>query len=434
MLESLHVRPNESCPVGKADDRYPDVKPFPATDHLVPVGWQRALLDMVTDRASGHTPDQSKAEYWNGGIKWVSLADSHRLDKGYIEDTTKEISWLGLRYSSAVLLPAGTVVVSRDAGVGKSAVLRQSMAVSQHFIAWRCEERNILDPWFLYHWLQINKPFFERIAVGSTIKTIGLPIFRRLTIDYPPIVEQRKIAEILRTWDEAIEKLEGLRAIKETLASAIADDLIFGVRRVAGHKKPWALLRLAEVTRELTRRNRAEALGRDLVMGVTNSRGIVPMREQTIAADISRYLVLPPRAFAYNPMRINVGSIAMSRFEHDVLVSPDYVLFECLPEKLDPDFLDHLRQSHFWSHYINAGGTGSVRMRTYYNDLAALRLKLPPYDEQLAISEVLNTAKNEVRLIADKIDALTRQKGGLMQKLLTGEWRTKVDDDEGVAA
>ena len=169
-------------------------------------------------------------------------------------------------------------------------------------------------------------------------------------------------------------------------------------------------------------------------MGVTNSRGIVPMREQTIAADISRYLILPPRAFAYNPMRINVGSIAMSRFEHNVLVSPDYVLFECLPGKLDPDFLDHLRQSHFWSHYINAGGTGSVRMRTYYDDLAALRLKIPPYEEQLAISEVLNTAQREVRLIEDQIAALSRQKRGLMQKLLTGEWRTKVNGDKGVAA
>lgn len=149
------------------------------------------------------------------------------------------------------------------------------------------------------------------------------------------------------------------------------------------------------------------------------------MREQTIAADISRYLILPPRAFAYNPMRINVGSIAMSRFEHDVLVSPDYVLFECLPGKLDPDFLDHLRQSHFWSHYINAGGTGtgSVRMRTYYDDLAALRVKMPPYEEQLAISEVLNTAQYELRLIEEQKAALTRQKRGLMQKLLTGEWR-----------
>lgn len=263
----------------------------------------------------------------------------------------------------------------------------------------------------------------ERRAQGGTMPGLNSESLGSISIPLPAVREQRKIAKVLRTWDEAIGNLEALRAAKENLTSAIADDLIFGTRRIGGFQAPWASCRLAEVTRELTRRNRDEAIGRDKVMGVTNSRGIVPMREQTIGADISRYLILPPRAFAYNPMRINVGSIAISRFEHDVLVSPDYVLFECLPGKLDPDFLDHLRQSHFWSHYINAGGTGSVRMRTYYDDLAGLRLKIPPYEEQLAISEVLNAAQQELRLIDQQIEATNRQKRGLMQKLLTGEWR-----------
>jgi hypothetical protein len=84
----------------------------------------------------------------------------------------------------------------------------------------------------------------------------------------------------------------------------------------------------------------------------------VPMREQTIADDISRYKRLPPRAFAYNPMRINVGSIAMNDGAEEVLVSPDYVVFACNVEGLDPDYLDHLRKTRWWGHYINSGGSG----------------------------------------------------------------------------
>lgn len=244
---------------------------------------------------------------------------------------------------------------------------------------------------------------------------------------HPPIPEQRKIAEILRTWDEAIEKLTALRAAKQRLYSTLADGLIFGTLRIGNNRRDWAMRRLADVTQEITNRNRDGKLGRDKVMGVTNSRGIVPMREQTIGGDLTKYKVLPPRAFAYNPMRINVGSIAMLKQDSDVLVSPDYVLFACVPGGLAPDFLDHLRQSHFWDHYINAGSSGSVRMRTYYDDLAALRVKLPDYDEQLAISAALNTSNAEIVLIDAEIDALTRQKRGLMQKLLTGEWRVKVD-------
>ena len=293
-----------------------------------------------------------------------------------------------------------------------------------NYHTWRVMPRAGVCRDYLFQLLELETSRIEASSHGAAaLVHVQKWEMERRTFSVPSFPAQRKIAEVLRTWDEAIEKLEALRAAKEKLASAIADDLIFGVRRVVGYPKPWPSRRLADVTRELTRRNRDEAIGRDLVMGVSNSRGIVPMREQTIAADISRYLILPPRAFAYNPMRINVGSIAMSRFEHDVLVSPDYVLFECLPGKLDPDFLDHLRQSHFWSHYINAGGTGSVRMRTYYDDLAALRLKMPPHEEQLAISEVLNTAQSEVRLVESQIAALARQKRGLMQKLLTGEWR-----------
>ena len=92
-------------------------------------------------------------------------------------------------------------------------------------------------------------------------------------------------------------------------------------------------------------RNTDFVQGREAVMGVTNSRGIVPMREQTVAEDISRYKRLPPRAFAYNPMRINVGSIAMNEGDTEILVSPDFVAFACKAGGLDPDYLDHLRKN-----------------------------------------------------------------------------------------
>ena len=64
-----------------------------------PEGWKISLLDSVTKRGSGHTPDKQHPEYWNGGIKWVSLADSHRLDAGAISETDKEISELGVAKS-----------------------------------------------------------------------------------------------------------------------------------------------------------------------------------------------------------------------------------------------------------------------------------------------------------------------------------------------
>ncbi len=198
----------------------------------VPKGWNVTLLDMLTKRGSGHTPDKAFPEYYNGGIKWISLSDSYRLDNGLIDETDSEISELGIKKSSAVLHPAGTVLMSRDAGVGKSAVMGMNMAVSQHFITWTCKED--LNNWYLYYWLQFKKEYFERQAVGSTIKTIGLPLFRKLTIQHPTFLEQRAIATCLNTWDKAITKTTQLIAQKELRKKWLMQQLLTGKKRLKG--------------------------------------------------------------------------------------------------------------------------------------------------------------------------------------------------------
>ncbi|MFM0720553.1 restriction endonuclease subunit S [Paraburkholderia strydomiana] len=182
--------------------------------------WKSEKLDGLGKRGSGHTPNKQISSYYNGGVKWVSLADSNKLDNRYISTTKIEISKEGVENSSAVLHPAGTVILSRDAGVGKSAILQSEMAVSQHFIAWTCNETR-LSNWFLYYVLQILKPTFERVAVGNTIKTIGMPYFKELRIQVPSIGEQQRIANCLTSIDELIssqaEKVDALRAYKKGL-------------------------------------------------------------------------------------------------------------------------------------------------------------------------------------------------------------------------
>ncbi|WP_404383207.1 restriction endonuclease subunit S [Caenispirillum salinarum] len=196
----------------------------------LPSGWTLRRLDDVAVRGSGHTPNKKKPEYWNGGIKWVSLRDTKRLDHLFIDSTEAEISDVGMANSSAVLHPSGTVVLSRDATVGRSAIMTMPMAVSQHFIAWRCEYS--LNNMYLYYWLQSMKPVFERIGAGSTIKTIGLPFFRRLEIPVPPLREQDNISEKMRALDEAMfaefEALDRLKVVR----SAVTSDLLTGRKRV----------------------------------------------------------------------------------------------------------------------------------------------------------------------------------------------------------
>ena len=196
----------------------------------IPVGWDSKLLDQVARRGSGHTPDKKKPEYWNDGVKWVSLTDSYRLDQLFISDTDKKISDLGIDNSSAVLHPEGTVVMSRDAGIGKSAITTNEMAVSQHFMAWVCGD--LLNNYFLYYLLQHWKPQFEAIAMGSTIKTIGLPYFKKLQIPVPPIEEQKHIANSIKSVDMKIFVLEGKSSKYRDAKKALMQDLLTGTVRV----------------------------------------------------------------------------------------------------------------------------------------------------------------------------------------------------------
>jgi len=299
--------------------------------------------------------------------------------------------------------------------------------LNQHIF--RIVPKTGVEKYWLYLALQVATRRIEANAHGfkSSLVHVHKDDITNQIVDLPPLPEQRKIAEILRTWDEALEMLTALRAAKEQRLVGLRAALLFGELRLNGQRRNWVPTRLGAVTHELTKRNGAEGLGRDFVMGVTKAHGVVPMREQTIAGDISRYKRLPPRAFAYNPMRINVGSIAMNEREDEVLVSPDYVVFACNADGLDPDYLDHLRKTSWWAHYINSGGSGSVRQRTYYEDLAALKLPLPKLDEQKAIAAVLNTARDDLAATEREIEAVTLQKRGLMQKLLTGEWRVKLE-------
>ena len=179
-------------------------------------------------------------------------------------------------------------------------------------------------------------------------------------------------------------------------------------------------VRLGEVTEESTARNSGR-LPPASVMGVRKEDGIVPMEERLVAADISRYKLVRSNWFAYNPMRLNIGSIARWQGDSVVLVSPDYVVFRCLeqstPPVLHPEYLDHFRSSRQWDAFVNEAGDGGVRVRIYYRDIAQLRVIIPDVVEQKKIADCLGSLDNLIAGEGRKFEALRQHKQGLMQQL-----------------
>ena len=173
----------------------------------IPAHWEVKRLKWVAQMESGHTPDKKVAAYWNdGNIPWVSLNDTGYLkNQDYIRDTEYYTNALGLKNSSARLLPPRSVIFSRDATIGLCAITERSMAVSQHFIAWICTEA--LLPEYLLRALDAMQGELERLTMGATLRTIGMPDVKTLSTPVPPVPEQDQIITFVRKETAFIDAL-----------------------------------------------------------------------------------------------------------------------------------------------------------------------------------------------------------------------------------
>ena len=182
----------------------------------IPRDWSITRLTDVARLESGHTPSRSKPEYWHGGIPWISLADIRRLGKPEISETDEDIAQLGIENSSARLLPAGTVVLSRTAMIGFTSVITRPMTTSQDFADFVCG--HALNPKFLFWLFMGMKEFFDYTAIGSSnVKTIYMPFFQNMQIALPPRAVQ----------DEIVEQLGAVRAQVDALRAREGDHARF---------------------------------------------------------------------------------------------------------------------------------------------------------------------------------------------------------------
>jgi type I restriction enzyme, S subunit len=395
--------------------------------------WKEVLLDTLAKRGSGHTPDRKVKSYWDGGIKWVSLADSDKLDRVTISKTEYEISEDGIANSSAVKHPAGSVIISRDAGVGKSAVITEEMAVSQHFMAWQCGSE--LDNYFLYYWLQKSKPMFERIAVGSTIKTIGLRFFEKLKIQVPSFPLQKSIADFLLCWDGAISKLESLLAAKVERKLGLMQQLLTGQTRFKAFKgEKWRSFRLGDLLQEVDRYVTFDDDHTYKLASIRRRSEGLFFREALQGKDIKTKVMKTIHAgdFLLSKMQVVHGAWGLVSPEFDgMFVSDSYIsLVPRDGSTLKIEFLNYLSQMRFMRHlaYICSHGVHIEKMTFNLEDFLHEIITIPPtLDEQTKIVGVLSVCDEEIELLQKQLEALKEQKRGLMQKLLTGEVRVKAE-------
>ena len=169
-------------------------------------GWEWRALDSLARMESGHTPSRRRPEYWGGDAPWIGIRDAKAAHGREIFDTLESTNALGLENSSARLLPAQTVCLSRTASVGYVTVMGRSMATSQDFVSWVCSDK--LYPRFLMYLLLAQGDEVFKFASGAVHQTIYFPEAKAFHICHPPVHEQHQIVEALDALREQTEKLE----------------------------------------------------------------------------------------------------------------------------------------------------------------------------------------------------------------------------------
>lgn len=181
----------------------------------VPEHWSVERVTYHAKLESGHTPSTQHPEWWieeECVIPWLTTSDVHKFRDGKlttIYDTEEHVSKIGLNHSSARILPAGTVGLSRTASVGFSIIMGRDMASSQDFADWVPEES--LDSRYLLFAFRAMTELFEQLKLGSTHKTIYMHVLKTLKIPVPSLEEQKAIAEHL---EESCAKVDAILEIK----------------------------------------------------------------------------------------------------------------------------------------------------------------------------------------------------------------------------
>lgn len=271
----------------------------------------------------------------------------------------------------------------------------------------------------------------DRRSHGGTMQGLNLNALASIRLPLPPLPEQRKIATVLRTWDSAIEKTEWLIAAKEKQKAWVMAVLLTAKQRLNGFVAPWRHWHMGELFRERAEPNRVDLP----LLSITGNEGVVLRanldRKDTSSEDKSKYLRICPGDIGYNTMRMWQGVSAQSRYEG--IVSPAYTV--CIPgPDIDGRFASYLFKLPAVIHlfYRHSQGLTSDTWNLKFHHFAEIRVRIPEVDEQIAIASVLAAMDEELAILRKQRDALVQQKRGLMQKLLTGQWRAPIKGETNI--
>ena len=195
----------------------------------IPKDWEVARLeDIATQFISGGTPSTSNSEYWDGSIPWMKSA---WIKRRFVDSGERYISKKGLRNSATNIVPQGNILIATRVCMGNVAINRIDIAISQDLTGVVIEKSKAY-PEYIYWALRNSENKVKQLVQGSTIKGILREDLKRIKIPLPSLPEQRKIASIISSVDDKLEKERRIKNQFEYLKRGLMQVLLTGRVRV----------------------------------------------------------------------------------------------------------------------------------------------------------------------------------------------------------
>lgn len=408
---------------------------------MLPDGWKRfplhEIAEVRTGLAKGKTGQRDPVEL--PYLRVANVQDGH-LDLTEIKTISVErgqIERYSLRYGDILMTEGGDFDKLGRGDVWQSLI--EPCLHQNHVFAVRPQFERI-DPFFLTALTSSHygRTYFLSCAKRSTnLASINSTQLKSFPVLVPPLQEQKRIAGILRVWDEAIFKAEKLLANSRMRKQELMRGLLSGKRRFNHPQGKWLHLDFDELFERVTRKNK---IGNTNVLTISGQGGLINQRayfNKSVASEnLASYTLVERNEFAYNKSYsagYPMGAIKPLLAYDMGVVSSLYICFR-IKDGVDADF-------HFFRHYFEAGllneeisGIAQEGARNHgllnvgVGDFFKLRLHVPSLPVQSKIAEAINVAEAEVHSIEQQLERFQIEKRALMQQLLSGKRRVKLEE------
>ncbi len=392
---------------------------------MLPLNWQRVRLGDIAEIIGGGTLSTQITSFWNGSINWFTPTEIG-ITK-YVYKSQRTITPLGLKNSSAKLLPIGTILLTSRASIGDCAILKVVATTNQGFQSLIPLEK--INNEFLYYLILTLKNKLLKLASGSTFLEVSPNKIKNLLIPLPSLNEQSAIANILSGLDRYLYALDSLILKKEGVKKALSFELLSQRKRLKGFNQAWQRVRLG--THKYRRGSFPQPYGNPQwysdngmpfvqVYDVGENFKLTQKTKQKISKIAQPMSVFVPKNSVIITLQGTIGRVALTQY--DCYCDRTILIF-------DNNTLNDVNKYFFVLSLFTKfeeekrKADGSIIKTITKQTLKDFEILLPPLNEQIAIANILSALDNEIISLKNKKRQFENIKKALNHDLMSAKIR-----------